>query len=112
MEPSYLVENSMNGLSDLTLIIGTCYFDYTAFVFMKIILRHLSCIRLVIHLVIELFVIIAHLVHPRLVLQQYFLIPSDCFELFACQRPDYWVNASFTTFAISIAFASTGFTCY
>ena len=65
VEPSYPVENFMNELSDLMLIIGTCYFDYTAFMFMKIILHHLDCIRLVIHLVTELFVIIDHLGQPR-----------------------------------------------
>ena len=55
----------MNELSDLMLIIGTCYFDYTAFMFMKIILHRLGCIRLVIHLVIELLLIIDHLAQLR-----------------------------------------------
>jgi len=61
VEPSYLVGNFMNELSDLTLIIETCYFDYTAFVFMRLALPRLGCIRLVIHLVIALLVIIGHL---------------------------------------------------
>jgi len=52
-------------LPDWMLIIEPCYFDFTAFMFKKIILRRLNCIPLVTHLVIELFVIVYHFTRPR-----------------------------------------------
>ena len=111
--PSYLVESSVNVLSDSRLVITTCCFDYITFTLVTLTQHRFGYSQLVILHVIELSVVVAHS-------HLYHWLPSCCClvllgysGLFACrEQPGYLDAASFATFAKVITFVNIGFACY